>query len=138
LMQQSELAEAASHALRPALSDAATDVRQAACYGFARCVCKLDSAWMVPLLSDAEPAVRRQAASTLGMQGCVEAIPQLISALDRNGIERAEEHAIIYALIEMGDVPAIRNAWRAIPDGVANMGQWRGLVIALDQIDGGD
>lgn len=138
LMQQSELAETASHALRPALSDAATDVRQAACYGFARCVCDLDSAWIVPLLSDAEPAVRRQAASTLGMQGCIEAIPQLVSALSSDGLERAEEHAIIYALIEMGDAPAVRSARQALSSGMASMGQWRGLVIALDQIDGGD
>lgn len=138
LMQQSELAEAASGALRPALSDAVTDVRQAACQGFARCACHVETAWIAPLLSDAEPAVRRQAAATLGMQGCIEAIPQLISALDRDGLDRAEEHAIIYALIEMGDASAIRSAWRALPSGMTSMPQWRGMVIALDQIDGGD
>lgn len=138
LMQQSELAEAASRALRAALSDAATDVRQAACHGFARSASHLESAWIIPLLNDAEPAVRRQAAATLGMQGCTEAIPQLVSALDRDGLARPEEHAIIYALIEMGDAVAIRSAWRALPSGTTSMRQWRGMVIALDQIDGGE
>ena len=138
LMQQSELAGAASRALRPALSDAATDVRQAACHGFARSANPLEAAWIIPLLSEAEPAVRRQAAATLGMQGCLEAIPQLVSALGREGIERAEEHAIIYALIEMEDPDAIRSAWRAVQGETTSMPQWRGMVIALDQIDGGD
>ncbi len=137
LMQQSELAEAASRALRPALSDVTTDVRQAACQGFARCAGNLDSDWIAPLLRDAEPAVRRQAATTLGMQGCIEAIPQLVSALDRDALDRTEEHAVIFALIEMGDPSAIRSAWQVLPNGRASMRQWRGLVIALDQIDDG-
>ncbi|MCA9182733.1 MAG: c-type cytochrome, partial [Planctomycetales bacterium] len=138
LMQQSDLVEAASRALRPALSDEVTDIRQAACYGFARSVSRVESAWIIPLLSDAEPAVRRQAAATLGMQDCIEAIPQLVDGLDRDGLERAEEHAIIYALIEMGNADAIRSAWQALPIGMTSMQQWRGLVIALDQIDDGD
>jgi putative membrane-bound dehydrogenase-like protein len=138
LMQQSELAEAASRALRPALSDAVTDVRQAACHGYARSISHLETAWIAPLLNDTEPAVRRQAAATLGMQDCVEAIPQLVGALDREGLERAEEHAIIYALIEMGDAAAIRSAWQALASGTMSMQQWRGMAIALDQIDGGD
>ncbi|MCA9133373.1 MAG: HEAT repeat domain-containing protein [Planctomycetales bacterium] len=137
LVQQAGLAESASELLRPALSDAAEDVRQAACAALARSVRGVDTAWLVPLLQDSAAGVRRQAATALGMLDRREALPHLLSALDRESLDRPEEHALIYAMIEMASPQAIRDALRALPSGQPSLPQWRGAVIALDQIDGG-
>ena len=80
-----------------------------------------------------EPAVRRQAATALGRIGESNAIAALLSALAREqGLDRTEEHAIIYALIEIGDLQATAKGLSA--ESPATI---RGALIALDQMDTG-
>ena len=76
--------------------------------------------WNHPGLSrcfgDGDAAVRREAAATLGVIGKgksiakAEAIESLVAALNRDDLDRAEEHAIVYAMIEIGNASAIQQA----------------------------
>ncbi len=67
-------------------------------------------------------------------------LPQLVKALDRDDVDRSEEHAIIYAMIEIGDPAAIRQVMSArfVTDRLRSARSTRGELIALDQIEGGD
>src|SRR5262249_16525196 len=52
---------------------------------------------------DREPGLRRAAATALGRIGKAEAIPALMEAMPKAKGDRFLEHAIIYALIQIGD-----------------------------------
>jgi len=145
LAQDTELSARATAALMPALSDALPGLRQLACRGLSFAAGDVDEAKVVDLLTDPEPAVRRQAQTTLGMRGDRSAVGPLIRALGRQDLDRAEEHAIIYALIEIGEVGLIREAMKMpaeqpgadLPAGLLP-GQRRGLLMAISQIEGAE
>ncbi|HEV3137248.1 MAG TPA: PVC-type heme-binding CxxCH protein [Pirellulales bacterium] len=117
--------------LRQALSDDDAAVRQAAVHG----VSDLHDAESLPtllqILQNDEPAVRREAATALGRIGRVEAVPALLESLGKPA-DRFLEHALIYALIEIGDRPTTL-AGLADPRPAVR----RGTLIALDQMDRG-
>jgi putative heme-binding domain-containing protein len=123
----------AREASRRFLTDADPGVRISAAHaiGLHRDVAARDG--LVALLSDPDPAARREAATALGRLRRSEAVPALLEALRRAGSDRFLEHALIFALIEIGDAAATRRGW-ADPD--ANV---RGAVLlALAQMPGGD
>ena len=141
LAQDSELSVRATAALMPALSDALPGLRQLACRGLSFSTARVDAARVVDLLEDPDPAVRRQAQTSLGMIGDRSAVGPLIRALGRADLDRAEEHAIIFALIEIGDVDSIRKAMEMPaknPNSELLAVQRRGLLMALSQMDGAE
>jgi putative membrane-bound dehydrogenase-like protein len=80
------------------------------------------------MLATDRPAVRREAATTIGRLGVGGATPQLLQALGTSP-DRFLEHALIYALIQLGDETAT-----ALGLGDANLAVRRGALIALDQM----
>tara|TARA_B100000676_G_scaffold31414_1_gene29700 strand:+ start:2846 stop:5935 length:3090 start_codon:yes stop_codon:yes gene_type:complete len=90
----------------------------------------------------AAPAIRQQfdqfspfnqriAAECLGRVGTAQDIPVLLNSLNTN-TDRALEHSLIYACIEIGDIDAIRPLLKS-----NNVATARGAIIALDQIGDG-
>lgn len=123
----------ATDALIAGLSDPDPTIRQSTCQAFSWIDPAIDSKKLIPLLTDSDAAVRLQAAATLGQIGDVKSIEPLVSALTRPMIDRQEEHAILYALIEIGQPEKIRQAvdWQD-PQLLA------AALIVLDQIEGGN
>lgn len=80
------------------------------------------------LAQDPSPAVRREAATTLGILRA-PVVGELLHAVP-SAIDRSLEHAIIYALIEIGD-------WEATREGLSDEQSTvrRAALIALDQMD---
>lgn len=81
------------------------------------------------LTSDPSPAVKREAATALGMLG-PGSTAALLEAAGPSAGDRSLEHAIIYALIESSD-------WNGVHKGLASdrSSIRRAALIALDQID---
>ncbi|CAK8993403.1 Arylsulfatase [Durusdinium trenchii] len=121
----------ATSAILPALEDDASHVRLAACHALAAQPIAAAVQPLIKLLAPAEPpAVRREAATALGRTGqAKEVIPALMTALP-NVVDRTEEHAILYALIELGDVDALGPYLAA-----ASPVQRRGALIAISELD---
>ncbi len=116
--------------LRQVLSDDAAPVRQAAAHA---CGVLRDTESMpalLELIADDESAVKREAATALGRLGDPVAVPVLLDALARP-LDRFGEHAVIYAMIEIGD-PVSTRAGMAHESPAAR----RGALIALDQMEG--
>jgi putative heme-binding domain-containing protein len=78
------------------------------------------------------PPLRREAATALGRIRKADAVPALFDAL-RSGGDRFLEHALLYALIRIGDREAILQGLRDPSPQVR-----RGALIALDQMDKGN
>jgi putative heme-binding domain-containing protein len=118
-------------AVRAALKDESSSVRQAALHaaGLERDREAFES--FVASLSDSSEALQRVAATALGRLGDARAVPALLGAAARPR-DRAGEHAIIYALIEIGDRAAVSEGLSA-----ASPHARRAALIALDQMDGG-
>ncbi len=134
MVQNSELSGDASAALLTALGDRVPTIRQAACRGLSQSVTPIDSSHLLPSLADENASVRRAAATALGQIGDAQVVPSLLSMLNQD-TDRSEQHAIIFALIEIADVDAIQNALAAAskPD----PSQSCAGMIAIDQIDSG-
>lgn len=115
---------------RLGLMDSDASVRQAAAQtaGLVRDGAALDD--LIKLLKDNTPSVRRDVATALGRIGQPAAAVPLINAL-RNNSDRYLEHAIIYALIRIGDAKPLSTALHDSDESVR-----RGALLALDQIDG--
>ncbi len=77
-----------------------------------------------------ELPIRREAATALGLIGAPDAVPALCDSLS-TAKDEFLEHALIYALIEIGQAPGIR-AWLSDE----NPRVQRAVLIALDQIAG--
>lgn len=92
--------------LRAGLLDGATSVRQTACRSVATHPDKAFLPILKDRLKDDDAGVRREAAKAVGRIYHPQAVPALLAALGRAGIDRSEEHAIIYALIEIDDPEA--------------------------------
>ncbi len=123
--------EVARAAVRKALADAQEGVRQAAARsaGLHRDAGAADR--LTVLVVADSPAVRREAATALGRIGQSSAVPALLDGLNAAG-DRFLEHALIFALIRIGDRP---NTLKGLQ--IASSPVKRGALIALDQMDGG-
>ncbi len=130
--------------LRDALSDRSADVRSAA----SRSLGIRGDRGAVPrlvevLATDSSSAVRRQSATALGrilevsgVSGTTETksptVASLLSASARAGIDRFEEHALLYAVIRTNDAAATR-PWLADRRPAVR----RAALMALDQMPDG-
>jgi putative membrane-bound dehydrogenase-like protein len=119
--------------IRDGMADQDASVRMVAahCVGLERDA-DASSALAAMVVND-EPALRRRAASALGRIGKPEAVPALLDSLRKGGLDRVLEHAIVYALIEIGG----REATRAALDDPSPVVRRAGLT-ALDQMDHGE
>ena len=119
----------AEEGVRAALDDANFRVRVAA----ARAVgmAKDGQAYerLMQMANHDQPAARRQAATALGQIGDALAVPSLIAAAAR-AEDRFNEHAVIYALIELNDPAPVIDALKN-----ANPKIRKAAVIALDQME---
>ncbi|MDP7050371.1 MAG: HEAT repeat domain-containing protein [Verrucomicrobiota bacterium] len=122
--------DGARRATRAALADSIPDVQQAAAHstGLHRDAEAVDG--LIRLLKTAMPAVRRAVAEALGRIGSPDAITALLAVADAP-MDRALEHSVTFALIEIGQpdaLPLTRLARRP--------GALRVALIALDQMEG--
>ena len=116
-------------AIRSALDDRASLIRQAACRSLATYPDPNAYPKLVERIEHDEPSIRREAAQSLGRLGDAKAIPLLLHALSHS-MDRSEEHAVIYALIELGQVKQIL---KGLKDPAAAVK--RGALIAVEQLD---
>jgi putative membrane-bound dehydrogenase-like protein len=116
--------------VRLALDDADDMVRQAAIHSISVWRDEFAEPRLMEIVSSGTPQNRRAAAEALGRIGGIEAVPLLLSAVSKP-CDRALEHSLIYALIELAD---------AAKTAVALSGQGplahRAALVALDQMDG--
>ena len=136
LSQNPGLADESVSGLMVAVRDSRPELRQLACRSLGFSHGSVDVAELFYLLQDSSPHVRRQAQTTLGMRKDPSAVQPLVKALAEAGIDRSERHAIVYALIEIGDAQAIRNALGSVDVGsVLGAVQRRNLLMAISQVD---
>ncbi len=83
------------------------------------------------VISD-KPAIRRECATALGRIGDKASVPTLLRSLETAADDRFLQHALIYALIEIGDAEAVRVGLDSSHPLVQ-----QGALIALDQMKGG-
>lgn len=114
------------------LNDASLDVRLAALHGLSLHPVPAANATLQSLLNSDQAPIRRSAAVALGRSGDRNAIPSLLQALSRP-MDRPEEHAIIFALLELNDPEKTRAGLQS-----DNLRIRRGALIALDQMKAGD
>lgn len=128
----------AREAVRPALDDRDESVQRTAIHSVAM---HRDAAAMprlLALLRSGPPFQQRKAAEALGRIGDKRAVPALLEAaatfrsLVPPDAERIQEHAIIFALIEIADRQGTSEGLKA-----ANPFTRRAALIALDQMDDG-
>ncbi len=121
--------------LRVMLTDRDPSVRQAAVYSVA--ATRDADAESIRRLSqfvvdDTQAEIRREAATALGKLKAGGAVDSLLTGL-RGETDRFLEHALVYALIEIGDREA---TIKGLAD--SSPRARRGALIALDQMEGGD
>lgn len=124
--------DAAARAIaRQALQDADETVRQVALHAISVRRDREAVSALLPLLRSASPANRRAAAEALGRIGDRSAVPALLEAVGQPA-DRALEHSLTYALIEIADP-------KATAAGLAggNVLTLRAALVALDQMDSG-
>jgi putative heme-binding domain-containing protein len=119
-------------AVREALGARETSLRHVALHS----VALERDAEALPVLSSLvvsdEPPLRLKAAEALGRIGRPAAVPALLEGLRQGATDRFLEHALIYALIQIGDRTA---TLAALTDSNPNVR--RAGLIALDQMKGG-
>jgi putative membrane-bound dehydrogenase-like protein len=121
----------ARDAVRIALNDRDERVRGAALHGAA---VHRDAAALPQLLAALKsgvPALQRAAAEAIGRVGDARAIPDLL-AVAALPLDRALEHSVTYALIEIANPAATASGMQA-----SSSRARRAALIALDQMDGG-
>lgn len=120
----------AAKAVRQALVDPDADVRVAAARMSGLNEDRQAIPWLSPLLFDPEPAVRRQAATSLGSLHAIEAA-YLIYMACAHAVDPFETHALTYAAIQMG----VDNV-AGLALSHTNPAVVRAAAISLDQMDG--
>jgi len=118
--------------LRQALADDDAPARLAAVHAVSDLRDQDSILVLIDLLNNDEPAVKREAATALGRLRKAAGVPALLAALPKAS-DRFVEHAVIYALIEIGDRQATLAGLQHADSAVR-----RGALIALDQMDGGN
>lgn len=125
-------------AVQTALADADDTVRQAALHSISVWRDEAASGKLTTMVANGPAHNRRAAAEALGRVGVSSDVPRLLAAipaatLPGGEIDRVLEHALIYAVIEVGDVQAVR---KLISKADARV--QRAALIALDQMEGSD
>lgn len=87
---------------------------------------------LIGLLTNQSPHLKRAAAEAIGRIGDKSAAPELLKAAAGVRNDRALEHSLIYALIEIADPESARNGLLATSPQTK-----RAALIALDQMDYG-
>jgi putative membrane-bound dehydrogenase-like protein len=119
-------------AVREFLVKGDASVRQAACSSIALHRDALAVPRLMEIVRADPPQVRREAAAALGRIGDKKAVPALLESV-RAGGDRFLEHALIFALLRIGDRETLV---AALKDPSANVR--RASLIALDQMDEGN
>ncbi|HWG46730.1 MAG TPA: PVC-type heme-binding CxxCH protein [Gemmataceae bacterium] len=119
-------------AVRQALTDADETTRQAAIHSISVRRDREAAPALVKLLKSPSLSNRRAAAEALGRLGDKSAVPALLAAAG-NLADRALEHSLTYALIEIGDATGTAVGLKR---GEKNLTR-RAALVALDQMDGG-
>lgn len=121
----------AQAALRDALADRNPAVRQIAAHaaGVNRDADAVEA--LIALLHDPAPHVRRRAITSLGQIGDSAAVGPLLQHAS-HVIDRAEEHALIYALLEIQETAPLLACLESTSSSAA---QVRTAMIALEQIE---
>ena len=121
----------ARDAVRAALGDGDAGVRQAALHsaGLWRDASAVPQ--LIAALKSNQPAAQRAAAEALGRVGDRRAVADLL-AVAALPLDRALEHSVTYALIEIADPASTATGLQA-----ASSRAKRVALIALDQMDGG-
>ncbi|MEX2122079.1 MAG: PVC-type heme-binding CxxCH protein [Pirellulales bacterium] len=117
-------------AIRPALADPDELVRQAALHSISLWKDRGAAPQLLEMLATGTPSNRRVAAEALGRIGDAAAVPHLLRAA-AGELDRRLEHAIIYALIEIGAAEATQAGLTA-----ADAATRRAALFALDQMEG--
>jgi putative heme-binding domain-containing protein len=117
--------------VRKALDDPDPIVRQAGLHSVSLNRDRDAVPQLLALLRDRSPSLRRIAAEALGRVGATEAVPALLSAA-REPADRMLEHAIVLALIEIGDRTTIERGLESSEPLTR-----RAAITALDQMPGG-
>ena len=126
----STIQRAAQESIRLALADQNPLVQQIAVRSFSTYPDPLAKPQLIHLLKSEHPEIRREAATALGRLGDPTAIEHLLAALANPiDIDRTEDHAIIFALIEIDNVPLTRRG--LVSDDPDSQ---RGALLALDQM----
>ncbi|MBT5599226.1 MAG: c-type cytochrome [Planctomycetaceae bacterium] len=126
----STLQLAAQEAIRIALGDRNPLVQHIAVRSFSTYPDPLAKPQLIHLLKSEHPEIRREAATALGRLGDPTAIEHLLAALaNPTDIDRTEDHAIIFALIEIDDAQVTRQG--LVSDDPDSQ---RGALLALDQM----
>ncbi len=123
--------KSAYQAILTGLEDAEASLRQTACRVLATYPAPDAVPALIARLSDADAAVRREAAKALGRAGSEAAVAPLLDHLQSN-LDRSEEHAVLFALIEINAPDRVAAGLRHASPAVR-----RGCLIALDQMDAG-
>ncbi|MDE0819040.1 MAG: HEAT repeat domain-containing protein, partial [Pirellulaceae bacterium] len=120
----------AHEAIRIALGDRNPLVQHIAVRSFSTYPDPLAKPQLINLLKSKHPEIRREAATALGRLGDPTAIEHLLGALaNPTDIDRTEDHAIIFALIEIDNVSVTRQG--LVSDDPDSQ---RGALLALDQM----
>ena len=129
---------AARGAVRTAFADQSDLVRQAACHSAGIHQDSEAAAGLAKCLQSDSPHLRRKAATSLGQ---IQSKSAVASLLDQTGKspDRLLEHALIYALIQIGDADVLRKAIAGLAsqDAEVAVQKHRAALIALDQMDSG-
>jgi putative heme-binding domain-containing protein len=124
-------APGARQAVRAALRHADETVRHAACHATGLWRDRGATAELVRLLKSPQPHNRRAAAEALGRLGDAAAVPALLAATAAEN-DRALEHSLTFALIEIADAGATAAGLKSDSPRTR-----RAALTALDQMEGG-
>ena len=119
--------------IRERLSDTSSGVRHAAAMSTGANADRRSVPQLIELLADSDPAVRRVAATALGKIKDIGSIPEVLATLSDDQLDRVQEHALIYSLIETGDRHITAAGLKARDPRTR-----RAALIALDQMDNGN
>ena len=122
---------AARDHVRAAIFDSHDEVRVAALHSIAVWRDAGAATQLMAALKSGNPPVRRGAAEALGRIARGDAVPELLAEAAKP-LDRALEHSVIYALIEIGDRERTAAGLQASTSRAK-----RAALIALDQMDGG-
>ena len=117
--------------IRTALNDRDVGLRAAACRSLVADPDPTALGRLSEIVVKDEPQVRRVAATALGRLGDPQAVSALLESL-KTPVDRALEHALTFALIEIDDAASVQNALVSDDPNIR-----KAALIALDQMHSG-